>query len=309
MVSTPLAQLKDSLSTAEAGIQLPWYEWYPSDFAGSYVVQAMTVGQELGYRRLLDAAWTSRTPCFLPNDPQFLSAIARMSELQWGSEGRIVLEMFVLTQDRKFIYHPKQYDIYRRARKVWEGRHKGGKARGEQKHSNSSDKAQLDGSLSTPSLEQGTSTTTTTSTIKNMGEDSAEASVLTRILLEKLHVPGDMFLHDNATRALIAYHNQFPELSLRECARWMFERAQLFSAVKNKRWGWKSWFGEAHYGEEPATWEKGYVEQTTGSANNGSPRRGAAVERGRNNVSAAVAAIQIDRARRAAAGADSDGAD
>jgi len=57
-------------------LRLPYYRWYPSDYAGSFDVRTMTLEEEGAYRRLLDLLWMSTdAPCALRFDETVLAKL------------------------------------------------------------------------------------------------------------------------------------------------------------------------------------------------------------------------------------------
>lgn len=58
---------------ADVGDGMPYYRWFPIDYAGDALVKAMTDDQDLAYRRLLDISWQIGS---LPSD---LGELARLA--------------------------------------------------------------------------------------------------------------------------------------------------------------------------------------------------------------------------------------
>ena len=68
--------------------------------------------QEIGaYCLLLFNAWIQKKPCFLPNDPEVLSTIAKLTPAEWEQASVKVLRNF--SRKNGMIYNKKQLGIYR----------------------------------------------------------------------------------------------------------------------------------------------------------------------------------------------------
>lgn len=82
-------------------------------------IQTWYDDQEKWYLRLLLQAWkNSANPCHLPNDQDRLMSLAGVS-LQirervaaWKERGPAVLRKFAISEDGKWLFHPKQTEIY-----------------------------------------------------------------------------------------------------------------------------------------------------------------------------------------------------
>jgi uncharacterized protein YdaU (DUF1376 family) len=123
-----------------------WYRQVPRDFMSSPDVQLMTAEECGSFFFLLQWAWLTGEDCTLPNDPERLAKLARVTAV-----AKIVLDKFSVDKDGR-LFNPRlsmewkealrrSKDGKKNAQKRWEGsmpRHSGGKATAEpaQSHGN-----------------------------------------------------------------------------------------------------------------------------------------------------------------------------
>lgn len=74
--------------------ELPYFPFYPRDFASDNVVEGMSTKAIGAYVLLLCKAWFETPPGTIPDDDAILSRWARMSELEWGQIKGEVLAAF-----------------------------------------------------------------------------------------------------------------------------------------------------------------------------------------------------------------------
>ena len=82
-------------------------------------IQSWFDDQEKWYLRLLLQAWkNSAKPCHLPNEPERLATLAGVSAVSpervraWRDRGPAVLRKFVSSEDGKWLFSPKQLEVY-----------------------------------------------------------------------------------------------------------------------------------------------------------------------------------------------------
>lgn len=101
-----------AIETAIPGASLPYLPWFPSDFYGNPVVEALSDRAQNWYRRLLDKSWQMPEPCFLPNDFSLLAGMCRCTPLDLQGEGAFVLAKFQKTTDGKYLFNRRMLKEY-----------------------------------------------------------------------------------------------------------------------------------------------------------------------------------------------------
>jgi hypothetical protein len=101
-----------AIETAIPGASLHYLPWFPSDFYGNPVVEALSDRAQNWYRRLLDKSWQMPEPCFLPNDLTLLAGMCRCTPLDLQGEGVFVLAKFSKTEDGKYLFNRRMLKEY-----------------------------------------------------------------------------------------------------------------------------------------------------------------------------------------------------
>ncbi len=93
----------------------PFMAWFEGDFAGSFNVRKMPPIARLMYRSLLQQAWHTDNPPYLPSDDTLLRLMADApSKMIWAKNRDIILARFHKTYDGKWLFHPKSVREYDR---------------------------------------------------------------------------------------------------------------------------------------------------------------------------------------------------
>jgi hypothetical protein len=88
---------------ADVGQGMPFFRWFPQDYAGDAMVRAMTDDQDLIYRRLLDMSWQIGP---LPSEPEDLARLAGFELGRFEEAWRFPLtECWHLNGGMKLINH------------------------------------------------------------------------------------------------------------------------------------------------------------------------------------------------------------
>jgi len=108
----------------------PVYQpWYESDFFGSLAVRRMIPIERLMYRALLQAAWNTDNPPYLPNvDAELMALADAPSSEEWEKHKAVILERFQRTEDGR-LYHRKTLAQFEDARWMHERQSDAGKRR------------------------------------------------------------------------------------------------------------------------------------------------------------------------------------
>jgi uncharacterized protein YdaU (DUF1376 family) len=84
----------------------PWFAFFPKDFAGDELVEAMSTLEVGAYILLLCKAWSSEPPGSLPDDDAVLARYARLDPGVWSEVKPRVLAPFSLGADKR--WHQKR---------------------------------------------------------------------------------------------------------------------------------------------------------------------------------------------------------
>lgn len=95
----------------------PYFPFYPTDFAASGTVEAMTTEEVGAYILLLCKAWHETPPCSIPDDDRILARWTRLGDDGWTRCRSTVRACFVLRDGR--LYNPR---LDREWRKLFEYR-------------------------------------------------------------------------------------------------------------------------------------------------------------------------------------------
>lgn len=108
----------------------PYFPFYPTDFAASGTVEAMTTEEVGAYILLLCKAWHETPPCSIPDDDRILARWTRLGDDGWTRCRSTVRACFVLRDGR--LYNPRLDREWRklsdRLRKAQESGKRGGQA-------------------------------------------------------------------------------------------------------------------------------------------------------------------------------------
>ena len=109
-------------------------------------IQSWFDDQEKWYLRLLLQAWkNSAKPCHLPNEPERLATLAGVSAVSpervraWRDRGPAVLRKFVSSEDGKWLFSPKQLEVYETQHSKYEANKQNGRNGGLAKASKARD--------------------------------------------------------------------------------------------------------------------------------------------------------------------------
>lgn len=82
---------------------LPYFPFYPRDFVVD--VQHMPAEAVGAYMLILCAAWNNGDrPGYLPNDPEVLAPIGKLSRAAWGRCGKLILGALKVSEDGAWVY-------------------------------------------------------------------------------------------------------------------------------------------------------------------------------------------------------------
>src|SRR6266849_7842030 len=82
----------------------PYLPWYEGDFCGNQTVRMMAPICRLMYRSLLQAAWQTKRPPYLPNDDALLRHLADGPTPEiWAEHRETILGMF--QREGESFYH------------------------------------------------------------------------------------------------------------------------------------------------------------------------------------------------------------
>jgi uncharacterized protein YdaU (DUF1376 family) len=87
------------MSGARAG--LDHFPFYPDDFSGDAIVEAMTTEEVGAYLLLLCKAWREEPAGSIPDDDRVLARWARLTPTKWRAARPAVLRAFVLGEDKR----------------------------------------------------------------------------------------------------------------------------------------------------------------------------------------------------------------
>jgi hypothetical protein len=94
----------------------PFMRWFEQDFSGSFNVRMLPALARLMYRSLLQAAWHSDNPPYAPNDDAVLMLMADApSPEDWVAHRQAIMNRLQVTENGKWLYHPKAVQEYERA--------------------------------------------------------------------------------------------------------------------------------------------------------------------------------------------------
>lgn len=93
------------------GKELPYFPFYPKDFAADGKVEAMTTLEVGAYMLLLCKAWHETPPCSVPDDDFVLARWARLTEAEWSQARTRVRACWQLRDGR--LYQPRLEAEYR----------------------------------------------------------------------------------------------------------------------------------------------------------------------------------------------------
>jgi uncharacterized protein YdaU (DUF1376 family) len=107
----------------------PWYKRYASDFVSDPYVQAMTAEQYGWFSAMLDVSWIHTPIGRLPNDLSLIcKMIGRCDEMYFVQHSKIVVDRFKVSEDGKWLYHPRMMEQASRLVEVSENKSHPGKA-------------------------------------------------------------------------------------------------------------------------------------------------------------------------------------
>jgi uncharacterized protein YdaU (DUF1376 family) len=84
----------------------PYFSFYPADFAGDGVVEAMTTEQVGAYILLLCKAWAESPPGTIPDDDAVLARWTRLPVKRWRALKAGILAAFVAGDDGRYYQKP-----------------------------------------------------------------------------------------------------------------------------------------------------------------------------------------------------------
>jgi uncharacterized protein YdaU (DUF1376 family) len=199
----------------------PYMPWFEGDFMGSFRVRQLKPRARLMYRSLLQQAWRSHNPPYLPADDAALALMADAKLSEWKRHKDSILKMFTRTDDGQWLFHPKSVDLYQRVQAEHVAKQRGGHMRrtGEsagkseffQQNNGSSAAAEHKDSNSTPAANLlGTLKDTSTNQNQNQNQGGEAPPGLhsmqyARGLLENLSIvptPADLPVAADAIRLL-----------------------------------------------------------------------------------------------------------
>jgi uncharacterized protein YdaU (DUF1376 family) len=105
---------------------LPFFKFYPTDFAASGKVEAMTTEAVGAYILLLGKAWHQSPPCSLPADPHILAKWSRLGVDGWAGVEAMVLACWTKRGDGR-LYNARLESEYIKATREREAKSEGGK--------------------------------------------------------------------------------------------------------------------------------------------------------------------------------------
>lgn len=105
---------------------LPFFKFYPLDFAASGKVEAMTTEAVGAYILLLGKAWHQSPPCSLPADPLILAKWSRLGVDGWAGVESMVLACWTKRGDGR-LYNARLESEYIKATQERTGKSEGGK--------------------------------------------------------------------------------------------------------------------------------------------------------------------------------------
>lgn len=105
---------------------LPFFKFYPTDFAASGKVEAMTTEAVGAYILLLGKAWHQSPPCSLPDDPHILAKWSRLGVDEWAGVETMVLACWTKRGDGR-LYNARLESEYIKATRERDGKAEGGK--------------------------------------------------------------------------------------------------------------------------------------------------------------------------------------
>lgn len=104
---------------------LPFFNFYPKDFASDGKVEAMTTEEIGAYILLLAKAWHEQPPCSVPDDNSILARWTRLGDDGWLRARPRVVVCFYLRDGR--LFQPRLELEYRKARAIVNKKSEGGK--------------------------------------------------------------------------------------------------------------------------------------------------------------------------------------
>ncbi len=104
----------EGMEAVAVGKDLPYFPFYPKDFAADGKVEAMTTLEVGAYMLLLCKAWHETPPCSVPDDDSVLARWARLTESEWSQARTRIRACWQLRDGR--LYQPRLEAEYRKVR-------------------------------------------------------------------------------------------------------------------------------------------------------------------------------------------------